>query len=67
MAKRTTKGGKPMDVIEKKRVVKGVRLDLSPVDHKRLERAAKGSGLSMASYARLALFERLKADEGTGK
>jgi hypothetical protein len=50
-----------------KRVVKGVRLDLSPADHRRLERTAKGLGLTMASYARLALFKALKADEEGGK
>jgi hypothetical protein len=49
------------------RVVKGVRLDLSPADHKRLEKAAKARGLTMASYARMALFERLMVDEGGTK
>jgi hypothetical protein len=67
MAKRTTKGGKPMNVAQEKRAVKGVRLDLSPADHKRLEKTARERGLTMASYARMALFERLKADEGGGK
>jgi hypothetical protein len=67
MAKRTTKGTKPMETAQKKRVVKGVRLDLSAADHKRLEKHAREAGLSMASYARMALFERLKAAEGGGK
>jgi hypothetical protein len=46
---------------------KGIRLDLSPADHKRLERCAKDRGLTMASYARMALFQQLKADEGGAK
>jgi hypothetical protein len=64
MAKTVPKGGKTMNAVQDKRNVKGVRLDLSPADHKRLERASKERGLTMASYARMALFERLKADEG---
>jgi hypothetical protein len=47
-----------------KRAVKGVRLDLSPADHRRLSKLAKERGLTMASYARMALFERMKDDEG---
>ncbi len=67
MAKKAAKGGKKMNVAQVERQVKGVRLDLSPADHKRLERLSKERGLTMASYARMALFERLKADEGSGK
>jgi hypothetical protein len=52
-----------MNAVQEKRAVKRVRLDLSPVDHEGLERAAKEQGLTMASYAWMALFERLKADE----
>jgi uncharacterized membrane protein (UPF0136 family) len=55
MAKKTAKGGKPT-------LVKGVRLDLSPADHKKLEHTAREKGLTMASYARMVLLERLKAD-----
>ena len=63
---RTAKGGKTtMNAVQEKRAVKGVRLDLSPTDHRRLEKASKECGLTMASYARMALFERLKADEGS--
>jgi hypothetical protein len=47
--------------------VKGVRLDLSPADHSRLAKLAKERGLTMASYARMALFERMKDDEGRSK
>jgi hypothetical protein len=64
MAKAAAKGGKTRNSVQEKRAVKGVRLDLSPADHKRLGRAAKERGRTMASYARMALFERLKADEG---
>jgi len=64
--------GKPLlvnpdpDAVEvvKPRSVKGIRLDLSPADHKRVARAARERGLTMSSYARQALLERLKADEG---
>jgi hypothetical protein len=42
---------------------RAVRLDLSEADHKRLEGLAKARGLNKASYARQALFERMKADE----
>jgi hypothetical protein len=63
MAKKTGKV-QAMATVQEKRPVKGVRLDLSPADHKRLSRLAKERGLTMASYARLALFERMKDDEG---
>jgi hypothetical protein len=67
MAKKVAKGGKTMNAVQEERLVKGVRLDLSPADHKRLEKTSKERGLTMASYARMALFERLKADEAGGK
>jgi hypothetical protein len=44
--------------------VKGVRLDLNPADHERLERVSRERGVTMSSYARMVLLERLKADEG---
>jgi hypothetical protein len=66
--------GKPLlvsanaDAIEAVKFGRGsirfIRLDLSPADHKRVERAAGERGLTMASYARMAVLERLKADEG---
>jgi hypothetical protein len=55
--------GEPMNAVGAKRTVKGVRLDLSPADHKRLSKLAKERGLTMSSYARMALFERMKTDE----
>jgi hypothetical protein len=64
MAKKTEKDSNSMQAVQEPKTLKGVRLDLSPADHKRLERLAKGTGLTMASYARMALFERMKADEG---
>jgi hypothetical protein len=67
MAKRPTKDGKPVIRTTDKRITKPVRLELSPADHKRLEKTARELGLTMASYARLALFERLKADAGGAK
>ena len=45
-------------------LVKGVRLDLTEADHERLERCARERGLTMASYARMAVLERIKTDEG---
>jgi hypothetical protein len=58
------KGGKQMNAVETERVVRPVRLDLSDADHQRLEKAAKEKGLNKASYARMAVLERLRADEG---
>jgi hypothetical protein len=60
MAKRSPK--KAAAITE--RSGKPVRLDLSKTDHERLERIARERGLNKASYARMALLERLKADEG---
>ncbi len=42
---------------------KAVRLDLQPDDFERLEHQAKKRGLNKASYARMAVLERLEADE----
>lgn len=64
MAKKTARKPKEVTVVKELRLVKGVRLDLSPTDHERLERIARGRGLTMASYARMVLLERMKADEG---
>ncbi len=66
MAKKTAKA-EPMNATVKEKVVKGVRLDLSPADHRRLNKLAKERGLTMSSYARMALFERMKDDENGGK
>jgi hypothetical protein len=46
------------------RTVRPVRLDLTDVDHERLEKAAREKGLNKASYARMAVLERLRSDEG---
>jgi hypothetical protein len=59
MARKIVRGGKTT-------TVKGVRLDLSPGDHKRLEHVATERGLSMTSYVRMILLERLKIDEAKG-
>ena len=48
------------------KIVKAVRLDLSPVDHKRLEDCAREKGLNKAAYARMAVLDRIKADEAKG-
>jgi hypothetical protein len=49
--------------VESGREVKGVRLDLSPTDHDRLDRCARERGLSMASYARQAVLTMIRSDE----
>jgi hypothetical protein len=58
--KRTTK----VIHVSTERTTRPVRLDLSEADHKRLERLARERGLNKASYARQAVLERMKADEG---
>jgi len=62
MVKSTAKAKKKTAGPQDERLIKGVRLDLSPADHKRLESAAKERGLTMASYARMAVLERLRTD-----
>jgi predicted HicB family RNase H-like nuclease len=47
----------------RKRTGKAVRLDLSPKDHERLERASAERGLSKSSYARMAVLALIKQDE----
>jgi hypothetical protein len=47
----------------KKRSGKAVRLDLSPKDHDRLERASEERGLSKSSYARMAVLALIRQDE----
>jgi predicted HicB family RNase H-like nuclease len=47
----------------RKRTGIAVRLELPAKDHERLSRLAKDRGLSLASYARQALYERMKDDE----
>ena len=43
----------------RKRTGIAVRLDLSPKDHERLAKLAKRRGLTMASYARMVILEKL--------
>jgi hypothetical protein len=45
---------------------KPVRLELTLADHKRLADQARKRGLSNASYARMAVLERIEADEVKG-
>jgi hypothetical protein len=66
MARIVMKGGKPMKTVQKQKLVKGVGLDLSAADHERLARFARERGLTVASYARMAVLGRLKADEAKG-
>jgi hypothetical protein len=66
MAKKTVRTSKRPAAAKEVRLVKGVRLDLSPGDHGRLERVARERGLTMSSYARMRLLECIKADEAEG-
>ncbi len=66
MAKKTVRSGKPPSAAKDVRLVKGVRLDLSPGDDERLERVARERGITMSSYARMKLLESIKADEARG-
>ena len=47
-------------------LVKSVLVGLSKGDHERLQHLAHNLGLSITSYARMAVLERMKADEATG-
>jgi hypothetical protein len=61
---KVAKGGKRMNAVQDEKAARPVRLDLSANDHVRLERCARERGLSKASYARQAVLERIRADEG---
>lgn len=50
-----------VNATETPRLVKPVRLDLTLSDHDRLERQARKRGLSMASFVRMIVLERLDA------
>jgi predicted DNA-binding protein len=52
-----------VEATKAERAAKSVRLDLSPVDHDRLDRCASRIGLSMSSYARMAVLKAINDDE----
>lgn len=60
------KRAKKVNATQEERAVKPVRLDLNEADHERLERCARQLGLNKSSYARMAVLERIKADESRG-
>jgi hypothetical protein len=60
MAKKARKGGRKVRAREE---TKAVRLDLTVADCLRLEDCAQRKGLSMASYARMAVLEAIRKDE----
>jgi hypothetical protein len=65
MAKKTARTKKMTPVtVQDEKDARPVRLDLSAADHRRLERCARERGLSKASYARMAVLELIRADEG---
>jgi hypothetical protein len=53
-----------MTAADEKKTQMAVRLELPLADYKRLDHQAKALGLTKASYARMAVMERLRADEG---
>jgi hypothetical protein len=46
-----------------KPAVRHARIELSPDDYQRLQKAAKRFRLPVAAYIRLAVFERIERDE----
>lgn len=58
---------KKVSTVQEEKVMRPVRLDLSEADHERLERLASERGLSKASYARMAVLERMKTDEAASR
>jgi len=52
-----------MQATTPERTGRAVRLDLQPADFERLERQATKRGLNKASYARMAVLERIRDDE----
>jgi hypothetical protein len=64
MAKRGAKKV-PATATQDERLVKPVRLDLKPSDHKRLEQQADRRGLTMAAYVRMLVLEKLEEAEGS--
>ena len=56
-----------MNATEPVKMAKPVRLDLKLPDHDRLERQATKRGLSMASFVRMIVLERLDALESEGR
>jgi hypothetical protein len=63
MAKK--KAAPKVSTVAEERETKPIRLDLVLADHDRIERSAKRFGLSKSACVRMALFERLEADEGS--
>jgi hypothetical protein len=61
------KSPKKMNAVQDAKTSKAVRLELSLHDIDRLESCARERGLSNASYARMAVLERIKTDEGGSK
>lgn len=55
---------KKVQATQQEKTTKPVRLDLHVSDIERLERVAKARGLNKAAYARQAVLEKIRADEG---
>jgi hypothetical protein len=64
MAKK--KAARKVTTNQDEKAVWPVRLELSAADHERLEACARARGLNKASYARQAVLEKIRADEGAG-
>lgn len=66
MAKKKATPMETTQAPKRQRAGKAVRLDLTLKDHERLEKAADAKGLTLASCARMAVLEWLKAAEAQG-
>jgi hypothetical protein len=49
--------------IQEKKLLMAIRLELPIADYHRLEQQARQLGLTRASYARMAVLQRVRADE----
>ena len=63
MAKKKVEATVQATAKPKARNVRPIRLDVSPGDYERASARAEGRGLTLASYARMALLDFIKRDE----
>lgn len=69
MAKKATGAKKMETTATPKRTRSGiaVRLELPEEDHERMAKLARRLGLSLASYARMAVMKQMEQEESAGK
>lgn len=58
------KQAKKVQTVQDEKATRPVRLDLPVSDVERLEKVARARGLNKAAYARQAVLEKIKEDEG---